>query len=110
MRGGGTLQHRYPQMAARTLGGLMLKITLALVVLGATLTATQAAHAQQFRFHLQEATIDDVHPAIRDAQITCRGLVQAYINRAKAYNGVADVLATKDGAPIAAAPGVVRAG
>jgi len=62
------------------------------------------------RFHLQEATIDDIHQAIRDGQITCQGLVQLYLNRAKAYNGVADELVTRDGAPIPPPPGVVRAG
>jgi Asp-tRNA(Asn)/Glu-tRNA(Gln) amidotransferase A subunit family amidase len=76
----------------------------------ATLAASEAAYSQQFRFHLQEATIDDVHRAIREGQITCRGLVQLYINRAKAYNGVSNELVTKDGAPIAPAPGVVRVG
>ena len=45
-----------------------------------------------------------------ERQITCRGLVQAYVNRAKAYNGVAHQLVTQDGAPIPPAPGVVRAG
>ena len=69
-----------------------------------------AAAAGGFRFHLQDATIDDIHRAIRDGQITCQGLVQLYLNRAKAYNGVADELVTQDGASIPAAPGVVRAG
>jgi Asp-tRNA(Asn)/Glu-tRNA(Gln) amidotransferase A subunit family amidase len=63
-----------------------------------------------FRFHLIEATIADVHRAIRERQITCRDLVQAYLNRARAYNGVAHQLVTRDGAPVPAAPGVVRAG
>ena len=36
--------------------------------------------------------------------------MQAYVNRAKAYNGVAHQLVTRDGAPIPPAPGVVRAG
>ena len=62
------------------------------------------------QFHLPEATIDDIQQAIREGQITCAGLVQLYINRAKAYNGVVDRLVTKDGAPIPPAPGVVRAG
>lgn len=73
-------------------------------------TLVIGVHAQQPRFHLQEATIDDVHRAIREGQITCRGLVQLYINRAKAYNGVADELVTKDGAPIPPAPGAIRVG
>jgi amidase len=80
------------------------------ILLAVILAAVEAAYPQQSRFHLQEATIDDLHRAIRNGQITCRGVVQLYINRAKAYNGVSDVLVTKDGAPIPPAPGVVRAG
>ena len=53
----------------------------ALLVFIAMLTATEAAYSQQFRFHLQEATIDDVHRAIREGQVTCRGLAQLYINQ-----------------------------
>jgi hypothetical protein len=49
---------------------------------------TQVSGAQQFRFHLQEASIDEVHRAIREGQIGCGSLVQLYLNRAKAYNGV----------------------
>jgi amidase len=80
------------------------------LIVAAVLMATEAAYSQQSPFHLQEATIDDVHQAIRQGQITCRGLVQLYINRAKAYNGVADELVTKDGAPIPSAPGAIRLG
>ncbi len=70
-----------------------------------------AALAQSpWKFHLQEATIADIHRAIQEKQVTCQGLVQAYLNRAKAYNGVATQLVTQDGRKIAVAPGVVRAG
>jgi Asp-tRNA(Asn)/Glu-tRNA(Gln) amidotransferase A subunit family amidase len=55
--------------------------------------------APPFRFHLIDATIADVHRAIRDGQITCRGLVQAYVNRARAYNGTATRLLTEAMAP-----------
>jgi amidase len=65
---------------------------------------------QAKKFQLQEATIDDIHGAIQDGQITCKGLVQAYINRAKAYNGVCTALVTKDGASVPKAKGPVRAG
>jgi Asp-tRNA(Asn)/Glu-tRNA(Gln) amidotransferase A subunit family amidase len=88
----------------------MFKAIRIFFLFAAMLAATEAADSQQSRFHLQEATIDDLHRAIRDGQITCRGLVQFYVNRAKAYNGVSDMLVTKDGAPIPPAPGVVRAG
>lgn len=81
-----------------------------LFLLAAILAAAQTASSQQSPFRLQEATIDDLHRAIRSGQITCKGVVQLYLNRAKAYNGVADVLVTKDGAVIPPAPGVIRAG
>src|SRR5262245_31093279 len=64
----------------------------------------------QGQFHLQEATINDIHNAIKAGQITCQGLVQAYINRARAYNGMCTELVTRDGAPIPASKGAVRAG
>jgi Asp-tRNA(Asn)/Glu-tRNA(Gln) amidotransferase A subunit family amidase len=86
----------------------MFRTKSALFFLAATFVMAKAANSQQF--HLQEATVDDVHRAIRNGQITCRGLVQLYLNRAKAYNGVSNELVTKDGAPISAAPGVIRAG
>ena len=41
---------------------------------------------------------------------TCTGIVQAYIDRAKAYNGTCTALVTKDGKPIAPAKGAIRAG
>ena len=82
----------------------------AFFLLASILASVASAQAQQPRFHLQETTIDDIHRAIRNGQITCKGLVQLYINRAKAYNGVSDMLVTKDGAAIPQAPGVVRAG
>src|SRR5207302_3529315 len=37
-------------------------------------------------FHLQEATIDSIHGALRAGQLTCRQLVQLYVNRIAAYN------------------------
>jgi amidase len=43
-------------------------------------------------------------------RITCRELVQGYIKRVQAYNGVCTKLLTADGAPVPDVPGVVRAG
>src|ERR1700730_1813448 len=88
----------------------MFRSKRAFFLLGVMLAVAEAAPSQQVGFPLEEATIDDVHRAIRAGQITCRGLIQLYINRAKAYNGVSNVLVTKDGEPIPPAPGVVRAG
>ena len=61
-------------------------------------------------FRLEEATIDDLHRAIRSGATTVTAVVQGYLARARAYNGVASMLVTPDGAPVAAAKGVVRAG
>jgi amidase len=68
----------------------------------------QDAPKQPFR--LEEATIGEMHAAIRAGEITCVQIVQHYIDRALAYNGVASALVTEDGAPVARATGAVRAG
>ena len=33
-----------------------------------------------------EATVDSIHQAMRDGQVTCRQLVEYYVNRIKAYD------------------------
>jgi Asp-tRNA(Asn)/Glu-tRNA(Gln) amidotransferase A subunit family amidase len=61
-------------------------------------------------FTIEEATIDGIHAAIQSGQTTCQAVVQAYIDRARAYNGVCTSLVTADGADIAPATGAMRAG
>ncbi len=61
-------------------------------------------------FRLEEATIAEVHGAIRSGAITCRGLVEAYVARARAYNGMCTALVTADGRPVKPALGAMRAG
>ena len=46
-----------------------------------------ASAASAPRFHLEEATIADVHRAIRAKEITAEQLVQLYFKRIEAYNG-----------------------
>src|SRR6202521_5438998 len=60
-------------------------------------------------FHLEEATIADLHEAIRAGKTTLVQVVQRYIDRARAYNGVASLLLTEDGAAVPEAVGTVRA-
>jgi amidase len=60
-------------------------------------------------FRLEEATIEELHEAITTGRTTCVAVVQHYIERARAYNGVAGVLVTEDGAPVPQADGAVRA-
>src|SRR5690242_2900713 len=61
-------------------------------------------------FQLEEATIAELHDAIRAGQITCVEVVQQYIARARAYNGVCSLLVTEDGKPVPEAKGTLRAG
>jgi Asp-tRNA(Asn)/Glu-tRNA(Gln) amidotransferase A subunit family amidase len=87
---------------------VLLLLVAALLVAAAVLRLQTAAQVP--RFEIVEATIAGVHRAIQDGQTTCRQLVQAYVERAKAYNGVSDRLVTRAGAPVPAARGTVRAG
>ena len=64
--------------------------------------------AQNAPFRLDEATIDELHAAIKSGRITCVAVVQHYIGRVRAYNGVASLLVTEDGLPIPEARGAVR--
>ena len=45
-------------------------------------------------FRVEEATIDELHAAIRAGETNCVAVVQHYIQRARAYNGVASLLVT----------------
>jgi amidase len=81
------------------LGGLCFFSTLSL-----------ALGQETASFQLVEASISDIHDAIRAEQITCRELTQLYVNRAKAYNGVCTQLVTENGASVRPAAGVVSAG
>jgi amidase len=87
--------------------------------MGARLTATAAllvalaltgAQAQRGGFQIEEATIAETHRAIQSGETTCVGVVEAYLERARAYNGTCTALVTQDGEPIAPARGTIRAG
>ena len=61
-------------------------------------------------FRIEEATIDDLHRAIRAGETSCVAIVEQYLARVRAYNGVASQLVTEDGAVVAEAAGTTRAG
>ncbi len=69
---------------------------------------TQRPETQATPFHLEEATIEELHQAIRAGQATCVEVVRHYLDRVRAYNGVASMLVTEDGAPVPEATGAVR--
>jgi amidase len=59
-------------------------------------------------FAVEEATIDELHAAIRAGETTCVQVVEHYLRRVRAFNGVATRLVTEDGADVEEARGVVR--
>src|SRR6188508_1542058 len=61
-------------------------------------------------FVLEEATIEELHAAIKAGKTTVTGVVQHYLERVRRFNGVASMLVTKDGADVAPAAGAVRGG
>lgn len=79
-------------------------------LLTAMLLITSTAATAAAKFEVQEASIADTQSAITSGKTTCVGVVQAYIDRARAYNGVCTALLTADGKKIPAANGYVRAG
>ena len=79
-----------------------------LTLVGAILGLQPATAAQSF--HVEETTIAGIQQAIQSGATTCVQVVQAYIDRARAYNGVCTALVTADGKPVKAAQGYVRAG
>ncbi len=81
---------------------------LCLLTAGAAVAQPETGRSDPFQ--VEEATIEGMHQAIRDGRTTCRGLVQAYVDRARAYNGACTRLVTLDGAPVAPASGPIRAG
>ena len=90
---------------------MRIKLTSALASATALLVSMlPAANAQNPGFQLEEATIDGVHKAIQEGQVTCRGIVEQYVARAKAYNGMCTALVTKDGKDVPAVKGAIRAG
>ena len=69
---------------------------------------TEKLKVQSQTFSLMETTIDELHEAIKSGRTTCVAIVRQYLDRVRAYNGVASMLVTEDGAAVPEAPGVVR--
>ena len=71
--------------------------------------STTMASAEQ-EFCLEEATIDEMQQAIKSGKTTCVQIVEHYLKRVKAFNGVASLLVTETGETIDEAKGAKRAG
>ena len=74
-------------MRPRSIRSTVCLLGIGTAVLCATQLALMANAASAPRFHLEEATIADVHRAIRAKEITAEQLVQRYFKRIEAYNG-----------------------
>ena len=71
--------------------------------------SSQTNHSSRDQsFEIEEATIADFHAAIRSGKITVLSAVQRYIERVRAFNGVASMLVTEDGKDIEEVEGAVR--
>ncbi|MES2605037.1 MAG: hypothetical protein V4603_08870, partial [Pseudomonadota bacterium] len=97
-------------LLAVALAGCAEDAPVATTELPAAETAAAPVAADAEEFELVEATIKELHAAIQNGSTTCVDVVQGYIDRARAYNGVCTALVTETGAPIELATGYVRAG
>ena len=68
------------------------------------------AAVAQSALQIEEASIGDIQRAIQQGETSCVQVVEAYIERARAYNGVCTQLVTADGGRVAPGRGAVRAG
>jgi Asp-tRNA(Asn)/Glu-tRNA(Gln) amidotransferase A subunit family amidase len=90
-------------------GGLLLARTAAVQTTAPEpVPPSRSGSAGSFR--VDEVTIGDLHRAIQQGATTCQAVVRSYIDRARAHNGTCTRLVTRDGGPVAAAAGSVRAG
>jgi amidase len=92
------------------MGMTHMRTKLALLIAAALLASSPALVLAADAFELEEATIDGIHSAFQDGRLTCKGLVEAYIERARAYNGVCTALVTADGTRVPGATGKIYAG
>jgi amidase len=89
---------------------LTLVLVCAIAVAGCARQDGPSQDGAASDFQVEEATIASIHTAIRTGRATCQAVVQAYITRAKAYNGVCTSLVTADGADVPPETGYIRAG
>ena len=102
--------HRGRKPNVRKIERLSRWLGLCASAAGLMLASQLVTAAEPRTFQVAESTIDELHAAIKDGRTTCRDVVQAYVDRARAYNGACTALVTSDGAPVPAVKGLIRAG
>ena len=95
-------------LSSRKRYGMGRMVALSAALVGAWAMGTTTASAQGFQ--IEEATIGGIQRAIRAGETTCVQVVEAYVERARAYNGICTQLVTADGGRVAPGRGAVRAG
>src|SRR5882757_8408917 len=68
------------------LDALARATTVAILMLGACAAQAQTVSQTTKPFEIVEATIDDIHMAMRAGKLTARQLVQGYLDRINAYD------------------------
>jgi amidase len=75
-------------MRLRSLPATIFMLGIGAAMLCGRGPAAAADPVPEWRFHLEEGTIADVHRAIRSGQITAVQLVDLYFKRIEAFNGI----------------------
>ena len=75
-----------PLSARATSVAIVTTLVLLFLSAGKLVAQPPATSKRATSFHLLEATIDDVHAALRSGRTTCRELVELYIKRVAAYD------------------------
>ena len=85
------------------------RAVIVIVMLGSVWAIRPISLFAQGGFQIEEATIGDIHDAIRSGRTTCVQVVEDYVQRARAYNGICTQLVTADGRDVVVGQGAVRA-
>src|ERR1700674_895775 len=75
-----------PLSARATSVAIVTTLALLFLSTGKLVAQTPPTSTRATSFHLLEATIDDVHAALRSGRTTCRELVELYVKRVATYN------------------------
>lgn len=75
-----------PLSARATSVAIVTTLVLLFLSTGKLVAQPPATSKRATSFHLLEATIDDVHAALRAGRTTCRELVELYVKRVAAYD------------------------
>ena len=66
---------------------MMGRVTRALMLLALTIVCAGAPSAQTLpAFQVEEASIGEIHEALKSGRLTCRALVERYLRRIEAYD------------------------